>query len=362
MVLARTDGRIVFANAQAEQLFEYTREELIGQLVELLVPERLRARHPMLREAYFDKPGARPMGGGTQLFGRRKNGSEFPADISLSPMITDGGSVVIAAIRDVSDRKKAEQEHVRLAHVEEALRLRDEFLSIASHELRTPLAALQLRVDGLNRLVPKLTDAMRGDPVVARVLQNVDGIGASSVRIDDLITSLLDSSRITSGRLELQRLSIDVSAVVRRAVEERREESARCGCALELEAPLPVIGEWDGARIEQVVANLISNAMKFGAGKPITVSVTQPTEGTARIAIRDQGIGIAKADSSRIFQRFERAVSSRNYAGFGLGLWTAQQIIDAHSGEIYVTSDPGSGAMFTVDLPIQPGARPSFLA
>jgi len=273
-------------------------------------------------------------------------------------MSTADGTVAIAAIRDLSDRKRAQEEHARLLHAEEVGRIRDEFLSIASHELKTPLAALQLRVDGLNRLVPKLTDAMRSDPIVERMLQNVDGIGASSARIGDLITSLLDSSRITSGRLELERHMVDVSAIVRHAIEERREESARCGYAIELEAPRPVFGEWDGARVEQVVANLLSNAMKFGAGKPILVSVTQPTGGTARIAIRDQGIGIASADASRIFQRFERAVSSRNYAGFGLGLWIAQQIVDAHGGEIHVTSEPGSGAMFTVDLPIHPFVDP----
>ncbi|HET6345905.1 MAG TPA: GAF domain-containing sensor histidine kinase, partial [Myxococcota bacterium] len=228
---------------------------------------------------------------------------------------------------------------------QDAVRVRDDFMAIASHELLTPLTSLSLQTDGAVRLVRSGDGA-----VLPRVATRVDAIRAQVTRLSQLVHELLDVSRIASGRMPVQPEWIDLAALVRDVVERCREEAERAGCALTLQAPAPVFGMWDKLRLDQVVTNLVMNAIKYGRTRPVGVAV-ELHRGRARLVVRDQGIGIDKAHHVRIFERFERAVSQRNYGGLGLGLWIARQIVEACGGRIRVISEVGQGATFTVDLP-----------
>lgn len=349
MVIADRQGCIAVVNAQAEALFGYARAELLGQPVEILIPERYRGAHPGHRDRYFSQPRTRPMGaGGLALFGRRKDGTEFPAEISLSPLEGEDDMMAITAIRDASERKKDEEARAKLYQTQEALRMRDEFLSVASHELKTPLTALQMQSDTLLRAFRK------GRYDSERVIAKAESINRAAQRLNTLINQLLDLSRISGGRLTLARERVDLAAVVKGVADLFHDELDRAGCELRLHLPRQgsgLFGLWDPLRIEQVVTNLLSNALKYGQGRPIEISVGPGGEGLACLRVRDHGIGIAPEHQARIFERFERILSSRNYGGFGLGLWISRQIIEAHGGGIQVWSQPGAGSTFTVELP-----------
>jgi PAS domain S-box-containing protein len=258
---------------------------------------------------------------------------------------------VVGIARDITRRKQTE-----LA-LEAAVSVRDEFLSIASHELRTPLAVVTLELEGLER---KLRNA--GLPPEAVPWHKFTRALRQCERLTRLVNSLLEVSRITTGRLQLEREPMDLAALVGEVVDRFSEQSQRAGCELRLAAPAPVIGRWDPLRLEQVITNLLSNALKFGEGKPIDVRVTGEG-GVARLVVADHGIGVAAEDIERIFQRFERAVPTRNFGGLGLGLYIVRQIVDAHGGTIQVHSPAGQGTTFEVELPLttttEPGAAPA---
>ncbi|WP_395813359.1 sensor histidine kinase [Archangium minus] len=180
------------------------------------------------------------------------------------------------------------------------------------------------------------------------------GVGRLSVLVDEL----LDVSRITSGRLVLHLEDVDLAELVREVVERIRPEAERVGCELRLQVPGPVVSRWDRLRLEQVLSNLLSNALKYGAGYPVEVALR--VSGTqVLLQVRDEGIGIDPALQERIFERFERAVSDRHYGGLGMGLWITREIVTALGGSIQVESAPGRGATFTVTLPWRemPGPR-----
>ena len=234
------------------------------------------------------------------------------------------------------------------SELRQAVRARDEFLSVASHELKTPLTPLQLQVQKL-----QLVASRQSGPGVERVVSGLEVADRQVGRLTKLVDNLLDISRITSHRLKLEYESFDLAVLVRDVANRFRHELGRAGCALTLRADGPVMGSWDRTRLEQVVSNFLSNAAKYGAGQPVEISVDQIHD-RARIRVRDQGIGIAPEDQPRIFERFERAVSEHNYAGLGLGLWIVRQIVDALGGKVTVESKIGEGATFTVELPLEP--------
>jgi signal transduction histidine kinase len=256
--------------------------------------------------------------------------------------------------RDVSDLKDAEAELARLyEEARQAVRMRDDFLSIASHELRTPLTSLQLQAQSLLRRLGK----PESKDVPAWVNERARGVQDLVTRLSSLIENLLDISRITSGRLRLDPEDFDLAALVRVVVARHEEQLAEAGCVVTLRADGPVIGHWDKFRMEQIVTNLLSNAVKYGQGQPVEVIVDADGE-QARIVVRDGGIGIDPVDRQRIFQRFERAVSSSHYSGFGLGLWIVAEIVKAMAGTIAVTGAVGQGSTFVVTLPLREVALP----
>ena len=253
--------------------------------------------------------------------------------------------------RSLRDREELlVQVEALVANLQEAIDTRDEFLSVASHELKTPLAALQLQIDSL------LRSASRPGPgLPPRVKEKLDAIQRAGRRIGQLVNDLLDVSRIRAGRMDLKLEPVDLAQLAREAVERFRHEAAQAGSDLLLEAEGPLLGTWDRMRLEQVVSNLLSNALKYGDGKPVEVSAWAE-DGLARLAVADRGIGIPRAQHERIFRRFERAVSSsRAIGGLGLGLWIAREIVTRLGGSIRVDSEVGRGSVFTVELPLAAG-------
>jgi signal transduction histidine kinase len=236
-----------------------------------------------------------------------------------------------------------------LREAREAVRLRDEFLGIASHELKTPLTPLHLKVQLLHKQVELL--AARGQQVSAeRVSETLDVVQRQVRKLTSLVDNLLDVSRITAGRLKLELEEMDLASVAAEILYRFAPSAAQLNSSLELRAPIPVVGRWDRLRLEQVLTNLVSNALKYGSGKPVCVTVE--AEGrTARLTVKDCGIGISAQDLPRIFERFERAVSDRHYGGLGLGLYITRQIVEAFGGTVRATSEPGVGSTFLLELP-----------
>lgn len=246
---------------------------------------------------------------------------------------------------DITERKAAEVERERLFHeAEEAVKVRDAFISVAGHEFRTPLGALTLTLHNLARKAELEKDD--------RTLTRLRAVQAQVERLVRLTDDLLEVSRINAGRLSLEPEPTDLSGVVHEVAQRLEETARREGSSVELTCPAPVIGLWDRSRLDQVVTNLLTNAIKFGQRQPIEVTVDADAD-TARLTVRDRGIGISPEDHARIFERFERAVSGSSYRGIGLGLWIVRQIVQHHNGTITVESEAGKGATFVVQLPLR---------
>ncbi|RKH67037.1 response regulator [Corallococcus aberystwythensis] len=233
----------------------------------------------------------------------------------------------------------------REAALEEAVRARDDFLSVASHELKTPLAAFRLQLDLIERGL--------GADARALMRERLFLTRRQVQRLASIVETLLDVSQLSAGPLSLVAEEVDLSALVAEVLARTQEEAARVGCTLTLRKPGPVLGRVDRARVEQVMENLLSNALKYGPGKPVEVHVE--AEGRrVRLSVVDQGMGVRPEDQERIWERFERAVSVRNFGGLGLGLWITRQVVEAHGGSVGVRETPGGGATFSVSLPLMP--------
>ena len=231
----------------------------------------------------------------------------------------------------------------------EAVRTRDEFLSIASHELKTPLTSMKLHTQLVRRHIETKGEAFAFAPEKMRKL--VDQTDRGVQRLSRLVDDMLDISRIATGRLTLQKVRFDLSILVREVVERLGPLVAQAGCQIQFRTTPELIGDWDRLRIEQVISNLLMNASKYGAGQPIDIDVGQ-IEGFAFVRVRDHGRGIAPQDQERIFLRFERAISANEVSGLGLGLYIVRQILQAHGGAIRVESALGEGSTFVASLPI----------
>ncbi len=341
--LLDSQGRVRSWNSGAQIIKGYRANEIIGQHISTFYTpeERDRGRPAQLlgiaeRDGRVEDEGWRV----------RKDGSRFWADVVITALRGPDGELLgfVKVTRDLTERLRAQGERLRLAHAEEAIRLRDEFLSIASHELRTPLTALQLQLESLEEHTSGAEPRMAG---------KVAGAVRSTQRLGVLIDSLLDVSRIATGRLDLRIEPLELGATTAHLLDSLRDAARKVGSTLTLYADGPLEGQWDRVRIDQLLMNLVANAIKYGAGSPIDVTLRREGD-EAVIDVRDRGPGIAPEDMRRIFERFERATSVRNYGGFGLGLYVVREIARAHGGSIQVENSADGGARFTARLPVAP--------
>lgn len=260
----------------------------------------------------------------------------------------------IVVLADATARKTAEVERLRLLRdLEDGIRARDDFLSLAAHELRTPLTTLRLQSQGLRREAERRTD---GGAIPAALLEGrIARLDRASERLEELVTRLLDMSRLSVGALRLEFEDLDLVGLVEDATQRLASEAEHTGSTIAVRSSRPVTGAWDRLRVDQIVTNLVVNAIKYGAGKPIEVSVSGD-DAIARIAVRDRGVGIPEDAIERIFERFERVAPLSHYGGFGLGLWIVRLLAEAHGGAVRVASRPGDGAEFVVELPLRPSS------
>ncbi len=287
-------------------------------------------------------------------------GETFTAEVALqgrwfsthyAPLKGPAGEVLgmVGVSTDVTERKKAE-----LA-LKELVRTRDEFLSVATHELKTPMTSLTLQLQQAQRL----TAATELPPGLARLPRAMEVSMQQLRRLTELVDDLLDVSRIMVGRMDFTFHDTRLAELVREVTERLREPLAAAGCAVTTQVDAQVVGVWDGARIEQVLVILLTNAMKYAAGKPVEVS-GKLDGALVRLVVKDEGPGIPADKHQLIFERFERANGSRDISGLGVGLFIARQIVKGHGGRIWVESTPGQGAAFHVELPlkaVRPRAR-----
>jgi PAS domain S-box-containing protein len=345
-------GRIIFVNRQAETFFGYTQAELLGSSVDDLLPERFRHAHAGHRADYHAAPRMRPMGIGLDLFGRRKDGTEFPVEISLSPLSTPEGLRVISIIRDISARKRLED--ALRASQREADRLKDEFIAIAAHELRNPLAALK----GYADMLRVQTARGHGPPLADWQVEAVEAIDQAAERLTELTDDLLDVTRLQAGKLDLHLAPHDLVALARRVIARQQTLTQRHTLTLSA-TPEAIMVEMDALRIEQVLNNLLGNAIKYSPdGGEVAVAI-QAGDAAERVTVRvsDQGIGIPANEQGRIFARFARAANAQEIGGTGLGLYLCRALVERHGGAIAFTSSEGVGSTFIVTLPLhQPPA------
>jgi PAS domain S-box-containing protein len=351
-------GTIRYANRTTAAQFGYEPGDLVGRPIGALMPDRVRARHALELDAYFANPRARPMGAGLELTALRRDGHEFPVDIALAPLIHGADAFAIAVVRDLTERRALELRAKELETARQEIRHRDEILAIASHELRTPVGSMRLQTTMLQRVAREAANELRAihertglaSTELTSIGARVGKLEGYTRRLGRLIEQLLDSAHVRYGTLPLKLEDVDLSELTREAVESIREEIERSGSELMVQAESPVLGRWDPIRIEQVIANLLLNAAKFGAGQPIEITVAAASS-RASVSVRDHGSGIAPEDQRRIFEQFERAVAVGGAIGLGLGLYLSRQIVEAHGGVISVSSALGGGSTFTVDLP-----------
>src|SRR5882724_2989237 len=263
--------------------------------------------------------------------------------------------------RDILGYKQREKEYFTLLtqmqkdneKYRKEVKARDEFLSIASHELKTPLSAMLLQIQTALYNIRSVSLANFSVENLLRMLQSTE---QQSKRLSKMINDLLNVSLITTGKLELEKEEVDLAQLTKDVVDRFMERAEREGSQITLKAAEKVVGEWDKLRIEQAVTNLISNALKYGNSKPIDIQVAKH-DGMGKIAVTDHGIGIPENQQERIFERFERAVSSHAYKGLGVGLYITHQIVKTHNGKIKLASREGDGSTFVIELPLNQSAK-----
>ncbi len=363
MFLKDGEGRWLEVNAAAVDLFELQGIDYRGK-----TDLELAELQPAYRDAlvYCRNSDEAAWGKGATSRGEeaipRSDGCLRLFDVIKVPLFApDGrrqGLVVLG--REITERRKAEQERDRLLAAEQAARaeterhfaeaqravqLREEFIGVAAHELRTPLTTLQIVVQGLLR-------AARPGPGWPPALVRQAQLAELQVRrLTRLVEDVLEISRIRSGRFEPRLEPLDLAEVVGTALAALQKTADDAGCRVDF-ASEPVRGNWDRIAVERIAANLVGNAVKYGRGRPIEVAVRADGD-AALLTVRDHGIGIAPADLARIFEMFERAVSAREYGGLGLGLYIVRRLAEAHGGSVSAESRPGEGATFTVSLPVR---------
>ena len=348
MIMVNQEGQITLANQQAEKTFGYPREELLGRPIEMLVPERLRSGHQGFRHDYLCDPQARPMGAGRELFGRRKDGSEVPVEIGLSPIHTSKGLLVLASIVDITERKLAELEAARqrhdLAHLARVTAL-GELSSSLAHELTHPLTAILSNAQAAQRF---LADDNVDLDEVREILNDI-------VTQDQRAGEVIHSLRLLLKKGELQEHcdDVDLNEVIRDVVNLMRSDLINRNVTLDtdLAQKLPAV-TGDRVQLQQVLLNLALNGCEamadYNSSERRLLIASQWENGAVRVSVTDRGSGIPEEKMQQVFERF----FTTKKEGMGLGLSVCRTIIDAHRGKIWATNNAGCGATFHFSLPI----------
>ncbi len=351
MVMVDGEGTIILVNAETERLFQWGREELLGQSVERLVPSHLGAAHPGFRHDFFAHLSRRPMGGGRDLHAVGRDGREIPVEIGLNPIRTGRGDFVLAAIIDISERKRAEADRAALlerertarAEAEAANRAKDDFLAMLGHELRNPLGAIATGTQILGRTAADSEHAARARAVIARQVTH----------LTEIVDDLLDVARVTSGRIVLTRRPVNLATVATDTVDSLHASGRTTRHRITV-ATEPVWIDADVTRIEQVVNNLLGNALKYTpAGGDVDVRV-RDDGAQAVLEVADTGIGIASDLLPHVFDLFTQGQRTldRSQGGLGLGLALVRRLVELHGGTVAATNDGiARGATFRVTLP-----------
>jgi PAS domain S-box-containing protein len=348
MVMVDPDGRIVLVNHETEAVFGYTRAELLGHRVEMLVPERFRVSHPSFRGRFFAAPQPRPMGAGRDLYGLRRDGTEIPVEIGISPIETDDGLMVLSAIVDITQRKRAERALAEQA--EELARSNaelEQFAYVASHDLQEPLRAVVGCLQILQQRAQTKLDA-RDNELVTHAVEG-------ATRMQQLIDGLLALSRVGTrgGKFE----PVDLNQALHAAMDNLSSAIADCDATIK-PCELPTVVA-DRTQMIQLFQNLLGNALRYRASgrQPVIEVGTEVDSGGWTVWVRDNGIGIEPQYFERIFRVFQRLHTRTRYPGTGIGLSICQKIVERHGGRIWVESEPERGSTFLFHL--SNGSRPA---
>lgn len=347
---ATPDGRFTKANRRLGDILGCSPEALIGRRLKSIGEEDERAA---LSERLVSFQSGQALYSGEHRLSTARQTTIW-AQLTLSSLRDERSGTLrqlIVVVEDISERKRRELERGRLVReLQENIRTRDDFLAVAAHELKTPMTPLRLQAASLVRELTSSDEPLAKD----EVLRRIGAIDKAARRLDALVERLLDESQLSLGNLSLELQDVDLVAILKEAVARVKDDAERAGSAILLQATESVVGRWDPLRIDQAAANLLTNAIKYGASKPIEVTVTHENE-TARFSVRDHGLGIPEESLERIFERFERVAPLRHFSGFGLGLWIVRRVVEAHGGRVTVWSQPNEGSEFVVELPTQPG-------
>ncbi len=340
MIIADGAGEIVIVNGQAERMFGYDRAELIGNKIEILLPDRARESHTVHRHEYEANPSLRPMGTGLDLVGQRKDGSEFPVEISLSPVSTPKASFVSSVIRDVTDRKRMEQEIIESRQAaERANKANNAFLAAASHDLRQPVQAISLLNGALRRTVKD-----------KRALEMIEHQENSLTAMTNLLNSLLDISRLDAGVVIPEFEEFPIRRLIDRLSAEFARQARHKGLRFE-SVPCKSFVRSDPNLLSEIIQNLVSNAIRYTDKGKVELKCIE-RDGQCCVEVEDTGVGIDKEHHEEIFTEFHQVKSpGGNKEGFGLGLAIVKRLTDLLQHTIDVDSDPGQGSCFTIGMP-----------
>lgn len=333
-------GAIVLANKETETIFGYPVEELLGKAIEILVPQRFRNNHPHYRGDFNRHPSLRPMGSGRDLFALRKDGTEFPVEISLSPMEIENEMLVIGIVREISERKRVEAA-LKIANKElsRSNKELEEFAYIASHDLQEPLRSVAGSCQLLKRRY--------ADKLDASAIEFIDFAVAGAKRMEELINDLLSYSRVSSKAKEPT--LTDMNKVLKNVLDNLRTATTDTNATVTSDnLPVLAIDEW---QVYQLFQNLIGNALKFKSSDPPQIHIGAAFEDSRwHFSVTDNGIGIDSKYFDRIFVVFKRLHSREEYPGTGIGLASCKKIVERHGGEIWVESTVGKGTTFHFTL------------